>query len=110
MFAFALWDERNRRLFLARDRLGVKPLYYHEVGRQISFASELKALILDGRPPFDVEAIVAYLSFANCFGWKSMFAGIRRLLSGEYRLASEHRAQTHVSWDLTFSERSATDV
>jgi len=110
MFAFALWDERNRRLFLARDRLGVKPLYYHEVGRQISFASELKALILDGRPPFDVEAIVDYLSFANCFGRKTMFRGIRRLLPGEYLLASEHGAETHVYWDLTFAEPSVKDV
>jgi len=100
MFAFALWDEGHRRLFLARDRLGVKPLYYRQDGARLTFASELKALRLDGTPRLDARAVVDYLSFLNCYGAKTMFRGIQRLLPGEYLLAEDGRTVVREYWDL----------
>src|ERR1051326_493434 len=65
MFAFALWDETKQRLFIARDRLGVKPLYYYEGDDQFVFGSELKALLRNPSVPkeIDPEAIAEYLTF-----------------------------------------------
>ena len=67
MFAFALYDRARRRMVLGRDRLGIKPLYYHDDGKRIAFASELKALALDPRVPRDVDprAIADYLTYWN---------------------------------------------
>src|SRR3984957_13540821 len=61
MFAFASWDRRERRLLLARDRLGIKPLYYQVLPDGIAFASELKALLVLGEPEIDRSALRDYL-------------------------------------------------
>src|SRR5206468_10197599 len=65
MFAFAIWDGRARRLFLARDRAGKKPLFYTQAGGRFRFASELQGLLADGEVPraVDLAAIDAYLSW-----------------------------------------------
>lgn len=99
MFAFALWDAPRHRLFLARDRLGVKPLYYRTVGERLIFASEIKCLLLAGRPPFAPEALVDYLSFQNCFGSKTFFQGIEKILPGHFVLVSERGTEAREYWD-----------
>ena len=109
MFAFALWDGAHRRLFLARDRLGVKPLFYRQVGDRIAFASELKGLLLDGVPPLDPESIVDYLSFLNCYGSKTFFRGIQRLLPGHYLIVDEGGVQVREYWDAVPSRPPVTD-
>ena len=80
IFAFAVWDDYERRLFLARDRLGVKPLYYTQHGGLFAFASELRALLpLIGQPSFDESAIADYLTFLWVPDPKTAFSEIRKL-------------------------------
>ena len=84
MFAIALWDKRRQRLLLARDRFGIKPLYYRHVGGGLSFASELKAML--EQPGFsreiDPEAVSAYLAFNSIPAPLTIFAEARKLPPG----------------------------
>ena len=90
IFAFAVWDDRDRRLFLARDRLGVKPLYYTQHGGLFAFASELRALLpLIGRPTLDETAIADYITFLWVPDPKTAFREIRKLPPGHYAWADE---------------------
>lgn len=86
MFAFAIWDGRTKRLLLARDHAGVKPLYYWQTNGAIYFASELKALLkIPGVPrTINHAAIVDYLTFLWVPGAETMLAGIRKLEPGHY--------------------------
>jgi len=79
MFAVAIWDARRRQLVLARDRFGIKPLYYRNVGGELSFASELDAL-----PPgeIDLDALEAFLTFNSIPAPLSIYREIRKLLPG----------------------------
>jgi asparagine synthase (glutamine-hydrolysing) len=79
MFAFAIWDADARQLFLARDRLGIKPLYYTELPGGLAFASELKALLELRRPAVDPTALRDYLSYKYIPEPKSVYAGIHKL-------------------------------
>jgi len=82
MFAFALWDERERRLLIARDRFGVKPLYWAETSRGLVFASEVKALLAcsDITAEPDFAALHAYLSFLWVPGPETMFRSVKKLM------------------------------
>src|SRR2546425_2957253 len=84
MFAFAIWDARNERLFLARDRFGEKPLYLCEDRNGLYFASEIKALLrIPGiKPTVDLAAVWDYLAYRYVPGPKTLFTGIRKLLPG----------------------------
>ena len=84
MFAFAIWDARNQRLFLARDRFGEKPLYLYEDGSGLYFASEIKALLrIPGvRPAVDLQSVWDYLAYRYVPGPKTLFSGIRKLMPG----------------------------
>jgi asparagine synthase (glutamine-hydrolysing) len=84
MFALALWDPARRRLLLARDRAGEKPLFVHHAGGRLAFASELKALLADPafRPELDPEALDAYLAFGYAPGEACLLRGVRKLLPG----------------------------
>ena len=84
-FGMAVWDRRERRLVLARDRLGVKPLYYAEAGDRVVFASELKSLLASGivETELDYEAIDAYMTFGFVPGPLTPLARVRKLMPGE---------------------------
>jgi asparagine synthase (glutamine-hydrolysing) len=84
-FGMAVWDRRERRLVIARDRLGVKPLYYAEAGDRVVFASELKSLLASGivETELDYEAIDAYMTFGFVPGPLTPLAGVRKLMPGE---------------------------
>ncbi|HEV3446672.1 MAG TPA: asparagine synthase (glutamine-hydrolyzing) [Gemmataceae bacterium] len=81
MFAFALWDERRRRLLLARDRVGIKPLYLYRDAGKLLFGSELKALLADPEVPRDIDpaALEEYLAFGMVPGARSIFRRIEKL-------------------------------
>ncbi len=84
MFAFAIWDERRRVLFLARDRLGIKPLYYTQLPNGFMFASEIKAILASGlvRPEVDLAAVSHYLSYGAVPSPLTIFQGIVALPPG----------------------------
>ncbi len=102
MFAFALWDRRRRRLVLARDRLGKKPLYYRRRNGALLFASEIKALLAHpsvGRD-VDAEALHHYLAFGYSPGDRSIFAEISSLPPGHVAVADGARFTTAPYWTL----------
>jgi asparagine synthase (glutamine-hydrolysing) len=84
MFAFAIWDARNQRLFIARDRFGEKPLFLHQDGGGLYFASEIKALLKlpQPRPEVNLSAVWDFLAYRYVPGPKTLFEGIRKLAPG----------------------------
>jgi asparagine synthase (glutamine-hydrolysing) len=101
MFAFALWDSNRRTLFLARDHLGVKPLYYADLGDRILFASEIKALLQDPDCPreVDVEALSELFTFRYVPSPKTLFRGIRKLPPGYRMTLSSRDNEVERYWD-----------
>ncbi len=89
MFAFAHWDESQRRLLLVRDRLGIKPLYYRELHDGFAFASELKALLPLGAAQIDRSALRDFLFYGYVPAPKTIYAGIRKLPAG-HTLTYQH--------------------
>ena len=105
MFAFAVWDARARRLLLARDRLGVKPLYYAVLpGRGIVFGSELKSLLEDPDVPRDwcAAAIDAYLTLLYIPAPDTIYRGILKLPPAHVLVAERGSVRTSRYWDLQF--------
>jgi asparagine synthase (glutamine-hydrolysing) len=102
MFAFALWDARRRRLLLARDRMGIKPLVYAEAGGRLAFASEVRALLALPWLPRDLDelGIVRYLYQASVPGEASVLRGIRKLPPGHRLIAEGGRIRIERYWSL----------
>src|SRR4030042_491086 len=94
MFAFAIWDRTRQELFLARDRYGIKPLYYTFVGPTFIFASEQKAIITHPavRCEIDLEGLVEYFTFQNIFTDRTLLKGIRTFPAGSIAQISLGRA------------------
>jgi asparagine synthase (glutamine-hydrolysing) len=111
MFAFAIWDSRDRTLFLARDRLGVKPLYYAFKGEALYFASEEKALWSAGIPAtFDTSTWEELLCFRYVAGERTPFKGIKRLLPGHHLTWSAGRTTLRRWWSLADRARALRDA
>ncbi len=106
MFAFAIWDQKARRLLLARDRLGIKPLYYWHSGSRLVFGSEIKAILQAPGIPrrISVEALHDYLTYLWVPAPKSMFDGIFKLPAGYTAVLDERGVRTRQYWDLAFPE------
>jgi asparagine synthase (glutamine-hydrolysing) len=101
MFAFAVWDTQERTLFLARDRLGVKPLYYAVQDGALYFASEEKALFTAGvSRQFDQDSWEELLCFRYVAGEQTPFVGVKRLLPGHYLLWRDGKVQERRWWNL----------
>jgi asparagine synthase (glutamine-hydrolysing) len=110
MFAFAIWDARERTLFLARDRLGIKPLYYSLDAGTFRFASEEKALITAGiRPRLAPGTWEELLCFRYVAGERTPYEGIRRLLPGHYLVWKEGEIREHRWWSLAERARALRD-
>ena len=103
MFAIALWDEKKRELWLIRDRIGVKPLYYSIHHGRITFASEIKALLQDPEQQRSVheEAFFHYLSFLTTPAPQTLFDGIKKLPCGTWlRISENGDIREHKYWDV----------
>jgi asparagine synthase (glutamine-hydrolysing) len=100
MFAFALYDTRERLLFVARDRLGIKPLYYMEHGSRFLFASESKSIMRYGgfEPTLDPDVVHQYLALRYVPGPGGMFREIRKLPAAHYALFREGALSLHRYW------------
>jgi asparagine synthase (glutamine-hydrolysing) len=105
MFAIALWDARQRTLFLVRDRVGKKPIFYFADRERIVFGSELKALLAADSLPrkLDVEALCDYFSFGYVPAPKTIYRDIRKVLPGCYLMASPSGIRETAYWDLSFA-------
>jgi asparagine synthase (glutamine-hydrolysing) len=112
MFAFAIWDTKHRQLLLARDRLGIKPLYYRLLPDGIAFASELKALMLLGKPDIDQGAVRDFLFHGYIPAPKTVYRGISKLPAGHTLTWSLGRVSIERYWnpDPAIVERSAGDT
>ena len=110
MFSFAIWDQNAKTLFLARDRVGIKPLYYHLTGTALVFASEIKAILADPSVDREVapELIDRFLTFQYMPGEETLLKGIQKLAPGHYLLVKDGQPVIRQYWDLQFAE-SAQD-
>jgi asparagine synthase (glutamine-hydrolysing) len=103
MWAFALWDESSHSMFIARDRFGIKPLYYTVADGVLYFASEVKALL-----PFvseiatDLDALKDYLSFQFCLGGKTLFRGVSELPPGHFLRVRDGVVDVRRYWEIYF--------
>src|SRR5262249_40172112 len=107
MFAFAIWDGNRRRLLLARDRLGIKPLYYtlSEDG-VLHFASEIKAL-LEARavtPELNYNALADFAANRYTSGEETLFQGVKRLPPGHTLVWQEGKIKIERYWDVSFTK------
>ena len=111
MFAFAIWDSVKRRLFLARDRVGIKPLYYSLTGDGLVFASELKSVLQCPAVAkvLDRDALASYLSYRFIPGEKTVLKGIKKLLPGHFLLYGNGHLIIRKYWDLSFVIRHGSE-
>ncbi len=102
MFAFAIWDSSIHQLFIARDRIGIKPLVYQFNGNRLIFASEIKSLILgmDKKPEIDHFGEVSYLLLQYIPGDRTIFKNVKRLLPGEAALFSKEGFKKWKWWSI----------
>ena len=121
MFAIAIWDGNKKELFLARDRLGIKPLYYLHNDDEFMFASETKAILkgLDKKPALNVQLIDSYMSFGYIPGENTLHQGIKRLMPGHYAVLksgeingeepNKQKLTITQYWDLKFNNNNSQD-
>ncbi|HUE52250.1 MAG TPA: asparagine synthase (glutamine-hydrolyzing) [Terriglobales bacterium] len=102
MFAFAIWDAKRHRLFLARDPMGIKPLYYASAGPFFLFASEARTLLGTGLVPrcLSRAGLVSYLSFGSLYDPITLIAGISALRAGHYLMWERGGVREVMYWDL----------
>ena len=111
MFAFAIWDGTENRLLLARDRLGIKPLFYYYDDEKLLFGSEIKCILEDEsiKREVDTEALHHFLSFNYTPAPHTMFQGIKQLLPGQYLLIENNEVVIKEYWDLEFVESANSE-
>jgi len=111
MFAFAVWDSLAGTLFLARDRLGIKPLYYTQQAGRLSFASEIKALlpVLSSRR-MRLDALTDYLTFLWVPDPDTLFEGVMKLAPGHYAIFADGQLTTTCWWDMKFAPERRSEL
>lgn len=108
LFAFAVWDKRKRELFIARDRLGIKPVYYTNTDKGFVFASEIKSVLASGlhEPRINTQAVYEYFMFRAVCGEQTLFDGVQSLLPGHHMLVSDEGVTIQQYWN----EHSGSDT
>lgn len=103
MFGFTIWDKTRRRLFMVRDRVGIKPMYFAETRNGLLYGSEMKSILFSGllEQEIDPTALFDYLVYFYIPGEKTPFKGIRKLLPGHCLVADEKGISVRRWWDLT---------
>lgn len=111
MFAFAIWDERDGSCLLARDRFGIKPLYFCAADGRLTFASEVKALVASGVVPteLDPQGVFGYFLTGTVPEPRTLLRGVRCLDAGSYAIWKDGQLASHRYWDLHFSDRMHSD-
>lgn len=110
MFAFVIWDKKRRELFLARDRYGIKPLYYAYTSDMFLFASEQKAILAEGNLErrLNYEALLEYFTFQNIFTAQTLFEGVQMFPAGSWAILREEtqggKLRIEKYWDFDFQE------
>jgi len=112
MFALAIWDEASRSCLLARDPLGIKPIYYHAGPGRLAFASELRALVRSGAVPttLDPEGVFGYLRFGSVREPATLLSAVRSLEPGHWMRWHEGALESQRYWQLAFAPAAATDA
>ncbi len=103
MFAFAIWDARREKLFVARDRLGIKPLYYYADGQRVVFASEVRAILATGLAPRQIDpiALSEFLVYQSIPSPRTLIKGVRSLQPGSWMMIGAAGViEEHRYWDL----------
>ncbi|MBD3252461.1 asparagine synthase (glutamine-hydrolyzing), partial [Candidatus Pacearchaeota archaeon] len=112
MFAFALWDKRKELLFIGRDRLGIKPLYYYFDKKKFLFASEIKAILEDKsiKRELNKETLIDYLAFQNIVDDKTFFKNIKLLLPGHYLVLNKKKTAIERYWDVDYEKTEDDNI
>lgn len=111
MFAFALWDKEGRRLFLARDHMGQKPLFYYHGPKGFAFASEVKGILASGllEPEIDLDGLWHYMSLRFIPERHSLFKGVQKLPAATSLLFENNNVRLEKYWDLDFKPKLSCD-
>ena len=102
MFAFAIWDKREKRLFIARDRIGEKPLYYYRDKDRLLFSSEIKAILADKtvQREIDPKGMANFFAYGHSVAPLTMYRNINKLLPGHYMVVNDHGLRVEEYWDV----------
>lgn len=111
MFTFVIWDRQEKEIFLARDRMGVKPLYYYMDENKFLFASEIRPILLTGevKKKFNDKALLEYFSYQSVSYPYSIIEGIEQLEAGSWMKIKNGRAQKKLYWDVTKNNNADFD-
>ena len=111
MFAFALWDTQEEKLLLARDRMGIKPLYLHTSERGLIWASEVRALMASGQVSrtLDRTSLVDFLRYQTVHGPRTLIEGVEMLPAGHLLWADDNEVRTECWWDAATSAKKLAD-
>ena len=106
MFSFALWDDNQKVLLLARDRVGIKPMYYYQTSEILLFASEIKAVLADPSVQGEMDPAVLdrFLTYFYVPGEQTLFKNVRKLQPGHYMTVKNGEVKVTQYWDLTFNK------
>src|SRR6202166_1268068 len=110
MFAFAIWDQKQQKLLLARDRVGIKPLYYGVTSQGMVFASEMKAILVDPQIKREIlpSTVDRFLTFGYVPGEETLLKGICKLPPASFMVVKNGKTEIKQYWDLHFSSSSVT--
>ncbi|MFA5778943.1 MAG: asparagine synthase (glutamine-hydrolyzing) [Elusimicrobiota bacterium] len=112
MFAFAIWDKRKKELFAARDRLGIKPLFYSVTGGSLYFSSEIKSILSckNISKETDMQALINYFSFYYVSAPQTIYKNIKRLQPGHYLFLKNGNMEINRYWKFSFKEEKIDEI